>query len=118
MKLKTKKLASVPKNNNEIEVLRKQIKQKESEVSALNIEIKKLKEDVLTLELAPYSIGEEVLCEVPVGKTRKECTCVIECEDGCCYVRPYKNDGTLSGRRFSITPIKGKTYADYFRAIK
>lgn len=93
-------------------------------VSEIDTEIYKLQEEKIQcqtemaeIKLAPFKVGDEVLCEVSSGRTKKEQKCVIEVEDGIIYVRPYKSDGELSGRHFSVTPLGDKTYSDFFKKV-
>ncbi len=89
----------------------------DAEIYKLQLEKVKCQTEMAEIKLAPFSIGDEVMCEVSAGRTRKVQKCVIEVEEGIIYVRPYKNDGELSNRHFSITPIGDKTYADYFKKV-
>lgn len=73
--------------------------------------------EITTLRLMPFNEGDKVLCEVTSGRTKKMQECVIEVDGSVVYVRPYKKDGELSDRRFSIIPIGGKTYEDYFQKV-
>lgn len=73
--------------------------------------------EITALKLAPFSEGDKVLCEVASGRTKKEQECVIEVDGSTVYVRPYKKDGELSDRRFSVIPIGNKTYADFFKQV-
>lgn len=110
----TKKVQSAPKDNSkrvaEIDTL---IKEKKSTISTLNEEIETLLKERIELEIYPHKLGDTVVAEVQVGKTRKKTECVLEMgEGGILYVRPFKNDGELSGRRFSLIPTGKTTYQD------
>ena len=105
---------SSPKDNSkrvaEISTL---IEEKRSAISTLNEEIETLFKERVELEIYPHKLGDTVVAEVQVGKTRKKTECVLEMGDGgTLYVRPFKNDGELSGRRFSLIPIGNTTYQD------
>lgn len=52
------------------------------------------------------------------GKFLKVRKCLIENERGILYLRPVNNNGELSGRHFSLTPIPGKTYSDYLKPVE
>lgn len=85
----------------------------------LQVEREEKKNTILAIKLAPYKIGDYVVAEVPSGRgTRKSQKCLLECEDGTLYLRPVKADGNLSGRRFSLIPVGGKSYSDYFKEVK
>lgn len=92
------------------------LKQKQAE--SIQQEIQDLYKKRLELAIYPHKLGDKVLAEVQVGKTRKKSECVIEMgESGILYVRPFKNDGTLSGRRFSIVPVGDTTYQDLLEKV-
>lgn len=96
-----------------------EINKKCSEVAKLNEEILQLRKEKLELSLYPHKLGDTIVTEVQVGKTRKKSECVLEMsEDGILYVRPIKKDGELSGRRFSLIPTGGKTYHDFIEEVK
>lgn len=95
------------------------INKKCSEVEKLNEEILQFRKEKLELSLYPHKLGDTVIAEVQVGKTRKKSECVLEMSDGgILYVRPIKKDGELSGRRFSLIPTGGKTYHDFIEEVK
>lgn len=95
------------------------INKKCSEVEKLNEEILQLRKEKLELSLYPHKLGDTVISEVQVGKTRKKSECVLEMSDGgILYVRPIKKDGELSGRRFSLVPTGNKTYHDFIEEVK
>lgn len=83
----------------------------------LGVQIRNLKAEQTALRLLPYKIGDKVWCNIQQGKTKKETICVIEIDDGVVYVRPYKKDGQLSDRRFSVWEF-GSTYAEQFRKVE
>ena len=110
----TKQVKSSPKDNSkrvaEISTL---IEEKRSAISTLNEEIETLLKERVELQIYPHKLGDTVVAEVQVGKTRKKTECVLEMGDGgTLYVRPFKNDGELSGRRFSLIPVGNMTYQD------
>lgn len=95
------------------------INKKCSEVEKLNEEILQLRKEKLELSLYLHKLGDTVIAEVQVGKTRKKSECVLEMSDeGILYVRPIKKDGELSGRRFSLVPTGNKTYHDFIEEVK
>ena len=105
---------SSPKDNSKrIEEISTLIEEKRSAISTLNEEIETLLKERVELEIYPHKLGDTVVAEVQVGKTRKKTECVLEMGDGgTLYVRPFKNDGELSGRRFSLIPVGNMTYQD------
>ena len=105
---------SSPKDNSErIAEISTLIEEKRSAISTLNEEIETLLKERIELEIYPHKLGDTVVAEVQVGKTRKKTECVLEMgEGGTLYVRPFKNDGELSGRRFSLIPVGNMTYQD------
>lgn len=89
------------------------ISKKKQTISDLNVEIGELLKERIELEIYPHKLGDTVVAEVQVGKTRKKTECVLEMsEHGTLYVRPFKSDGELSGRRFSLCPTGKITYKD------
>ena len=105
---------SSPKDNSKrIEEISTLIEEKRSAISTLNEEIETLLKERIELQIYPHKLGDTVVAEVQVGKTRKKTECVLEVgEGGTLYVRPFKNDGELSGRRFSLIPVGNMTYQD------
>ena len=105
---------SSPKDNSKrIAEISTLIEEKRSAISTLNEEIETLLKERIELEIYPHKLGDTVVAEVQGGKTRKKTECVLEMGDGgTLYVRPFKNDGELSGRRFSLIPVGNMTYQD------
>ena len=105
---------SSPKDNSKrIAEISTLIEEKRSAISTLNEEIETLLKERVELQIYPHKLGDTVVAEVQVGKTRKKTECVLEMGDGgTLYVRPFKNDGELSGRRFSLIPVGNMTYQD------
>ena len=105
---------SSPKDNSKrIAEISTLIEETRSAISTLNEEIETLLKERVELEIYPHKLGDTVVAEVQVGKTRKKTECVLEMgEGGTLYVRPFKNDGELSGRRFSLIPVGNMTYQD------
>lgn len=92
------------------------IHEKNKQIDELEKDIAGLYKDRLELQLHPFKLGDTVITEVQMGKTRKETECVLEAGGlGTLYVRPIKADGELSSRRFSLNPVMGKTYHDYIK---
>lgn len=121
MKLKAKKVVQkdvspVKDTDSRLAEIDKTIREKQSQVATLNSEIVKLEQEALEIKMYPFKIGDECYATVPCGKSTKEMRCVIEADNGTCYVRPYKNDGELSGRRFSIIPVN-KSYSDLLKTV-
>ena len=91
-------------------------------VSEIDAEVFKLQEEKIKcqtemaeIKIKPFKVGDEVMCEVSAGRTKKVQKCVIEVEDGMIYVRPYKNDGELSNRHFNIPPEVD--YQKFFKKV-
>ena len=105
---------SSPKDNSKrIAEISTLIEEKRSAIFTLNEEIETLLKERVELQIYPHKLGDTVVAEVQVGKTRKKTECVLEMGDGgTLYVRPFKNDGELSGRRFSLIPVGNMTYQD------
>lgn len=90
-------------------------------VSEIDAEVFKLQEEKIKcqtemaeIKIKPFKVGDEVMCEVSAGRTKKVQKCVIEVEDGLLYVRPFKNDGSLSDRHFK--KVSAETdYQTYFK---
>ena len=68
----------------------------------ISSEIKSIKNRLAEIDLAPFKVGDVVMCEVSAGRTKKVQKCLVEIDDGVVYVRPYKNDGELSNRHFAV----------------
>lgn len=90
----------------------------DEDIKLLESKRKELEKDLLELRIKPFKVGEYVIAEVNSGRTKKEQTCLLECENGILYLRPVKSDGELSGRHFSLTPVGDKTYADFLKEVK
>lgn len=86
------------------------------EIARLHDEQIQCKNEMAEIRMSPFKIGDDVMCEVSAGRTRKLQKCVIEVEEGIIYVRPYKSDGELSNRHFMIFPVNGN-YSDYFKKV-
>ena len=107
------KKSSLKDNSKRIAEISTLIEEKRSAISTLNEEIETLLKERIELKIYPHKLGDTVVAEVQVGKTRKKTECVLEMGDGgTLYVRPFKNDGELSGRRFSLIPVGNTTYQD------
>ena len=104
-------------SNSKIEALRKEIMAKNKELLSLKSEISKLEEELLSLEIQPFKLGDYAYAELQIGRTKKECKCLLECENGILYLRPLNNNGELSGRHFSFIPI-GKPYSSMLRKVE
>lgn len=102
----TKSLSKVGADKKQIEKVEAEIKSVQAEVDRLNAKLGLLNRQRLELLIAPFKIGDHVVTEVQVGKTKKKTECILEAGEGdflgTLYVRPIKNDGYPSGRRFSM----------------
>lgn len=133
MKLKTsgtsvKKSAPVKKSNTKVGVDSKQIEKVEADIKGVKAEIDQLNAKLgflnqkrLELLIAPYKLGDRVIAEVQVGKTKKKTECILEAGEGdflgTLYLRPIKNDGEPSGRRFSLCPADNN-YQEWLEPVK
>lgn len=82
-----------------------EIKDLESKVSAhvqtIN-DLRRRRADLVLSSKTGFHIGDTVMYLVPSGRTKKLTKCVIEFEDRQIFVRPMKDDGTLSTRHFYV----------------
>lgn len=96
-----------------IDSLQKILHEKQAEILNLENECVFLQQEIILLQIHPFKLGDEVIAEVPMGRVKKKCKCILEMIGTILYVRPYKSDGELSNRRYSVNPVDGKTYKDY-----
>lgn len=101
-----------------IEEIKNLISSIDKQVTSLLVEKEELQKELLEISIKPFKIGDYCMAEVNAGKTKKVQKCLLENEGGILYLRPVKNDGELSGRHFSLTPICGKTYSDYLKPVE
>lgn len=98
-------------DSKQIEKVDAEIKSVQAEIDQLNAKLGLLNQKRLELLIAPYKLGDHIITEVQVGKTKKKTECILEAGEGdflgTLYVRPIKNDGTPSGRRFSMNNYEG-----------
>ena len=89
----------------------------EIDAEVFNMQEEKIKcqTEIAEIKIMPFKVGDEVMCEVPAGRTKKVQKCIIEVEDGMIYVRPYKNDGELSNRHFNVLPEVD--YQKFFKKV-
>ena len=91
------------------------IDQKIFQLQQEKIEVQK---EMLEIKIAPFKIGDYALASIPSGRSTKEQKCLLECDNGTLYLRPFKNDGTLADRHFSCIPIPNKSsYSDLLRKV-
>lgn len=83
------------------------------EIKEIDLNILKMRErkellikEMINIELSPFKLGDYVLAEVSSGKGKKEYKCLLEYDNMMVYVRPVKEDGSLSGRHFYLSPMK------------
>ena len=113
-----KVVKSENKGNDKLSQLRDKVSDIEQQIFVLNLEKRELKQQILEIKMSPFKIGEEVLAEIPSGRNKKWQKCLTECGDGILFLRPYKSDGKLSGRRFSCTPVgKDVSYSDILKKV-
>ena len=87
------------------------IKKALNSISELQEIIRTLAMQKAVIEIAPYKIGQDVMCEVPVGRRKSVCKCKlgVDIELSGNYslnVTPYKLDGELSSRKFTLYDYK------------
>lgn len=109
---KTTKDFIAEKKESTLEELEAKLQHLYEESQRIEKEKADLRNHIRAIRLSPFRVGDVVLYTVSQGRTQKETKCVIEIEDGSVYVRPYKNDGTLSGRHFGVYTDK---YAEVFK---
>ena len=111
----------IKKSNSDSELRRNligELRSIEKEIYSLQDMQVVLQKELLEVDLKPFKIGGYALANIPSGRTMKEQKCLLECESGILYLRPIKENGELSGRHFSLTPVGDKTYADYLKEVK
>lgn len=111
------------KTDNKVSMLDTKIKETKGEIKDLENRLEALYKERLELLIAPYKLGDHVLAEVPCGAGRRVTECLLENgltgeSTGTLYLRPFKTDGELSERRFSLIPVGDKKYKDYFEPVK
>lgn len=116
MKLKTKKDNNVKEVNTEKleQQLLKDIQNINFEISKLIEKKREIEHQILSLRIKPFEIGGYALVEITSGRSKKWQKCLLECEHGMLYVRPVKEDGSLSGRHFSII---SNDYTDLLKEV-
>lgn len=109
------KATVIPTDENRFLVLMNRVSEIDAEVFKLREEKVKCQTKMAEIKIMPFKVGDEVMCEVSAGRTKKVQKCVIEVEDGMIYVRPYKNDGELSNRHFNVPPEVD--YQKFFKKV-
>lgn len=108
-------------NGNYNEELREQIKGDlktvSEKISKLYAEKRELEKSLLELDIEPFKIGGYALAEITTGRNKRWQKCLLECENRILYVRPVKEDGSLSGRHYSIFAIS-KPYSYYLKEVE
>lgn len=113
-----KVVKSENKGSDKLSQLEDKVSYINQQIFSLNMEKRKLQQQILEIKIAPFKIDEVVLAEIPSGRNKKWQKCLTECGDGILFLRPYKSDGKLSGRRFSCTPEgKGVSYSDLLKKV-
>jgi hypothetical protein len=107
-----------PKEEDRVLEIMSRITDIDSERYNLSLEKTELQKELLEIKIKPFKIGDYCMAEVQAGKFRKVRKCLIENERGILYLRPVNNNGELSGRHFSLTPIPGKSYSDYLKSVE
>lgn len=100
-----------------IERLKKELNNLYKEGQKIDQQKVEIRNQIASLRILPFKQGDIVMCVIASGRRREEKKCVIEIEDGCVFVRPFKN-GTeeLSGRHFSVSVI-GNDYTSVFKKV-
>lgn len=105
----------IPTDENRFLVLMNRVSEIDAEVFKLQEEKIQCQTEMVEIKIKPFKVGDEVMCEVSAGRSKKVQKCVIEVEDGQLFVRPYKNDGELSNRHFYVSPEVD--YATFFKKV-
>lgn len=106
-------------NDNKINQLTEEINHIEQQIADLQAQAKAKKEERTLLYIHPFKSGDTAICQMAGKKRTKEpFKCIIEVNGDMIYATPFKNDGTLSGRHFIVTPDEGKTLRDCFSEVK
>ena len=105
------------KTSNKMETIKIEINSKLKEIESLKSQVSELRTELLSLEILPFKIGDYALAEVQIGRTKKECKCLLECVNGILYLRPVKNNGKPSQKHFSCTPIS-KSYSEILKKVE
>lgn len=78
-----------------------------------------LQRELLEIKIAPFKIGDDALAEIPSGRSTQWKKCLLECENGILYVRPYLKDGSLSSRHFILYPSPfTNSYLEYLKEVE
>ena len=117
MKVKKRVNKPVTPNEEQIAVVKADIDRMEFQMHLLREEISAKQKELLSLQIAPFKIGGYAIALVPSGRTAKEQKCLLECDGGTLYLRPVKEDGHPSRRRFAYYPIK-QTYQEYLKPVE
>lgn len=114
-----KKATKVTKSNDEEKFLQlmSEVTDLDKQIFALQQRKEQVQNEMLEIKIKPFKVGQIVLAEIPSGRSKKWQPCLIECENGTLYLRPKKENG-YSQRHFSLTPVGGKTYADFLKEVK
>lgn len=104
-----------------VEEVMAEIEERKKRIAVLEAEIESLHKERIELLISPYKLGDKVLAEVQMGKTKKKVECILEAGSGetmgILYLRPFKEDGSLSGRRFMMLP-DNDDYLSRFEPVK
>lgn len=91
--------------SSQISSIDKEIKTLETKIAETTEAVHSLRwrrADLVLSSQTGFHIGDTVMYLVPSGRTKKLTKCVIEFEDRQIFVRPIKDDGTLSTRHFYV----------------
>lgn len=117
LKRNVTKKSVTPKEEDRVLEIMSRITNIDSERYNLSLEKTELQKELLEIKIKPFKVGDYCMAEVRAGKFLKVRKCLIENERGILYLRPV-NNGELSGRHFSLTPIPGKSYSDYLKPVE
>lgn len=96
-----KRVAKMNKNDRKQEIF-DEISKLDKQRKDIEEKIEELRSEALSLKIAPFKVGDIIYMDLKSGKTSKVQKCVLESVGANLYVRPYKNDGELSGRHFYV----------------
>ena len=116
--MKIKKKVVTPKQEEVFAKCHSRISEIEAEIFKLQEEREQLLKDILEMKISPFKIGDYAMADIKIGRSVKNQKCLLECDNGTLYLRPFKNDGTLADRHFSCIPIPNKSsYSDLLRKV-
>lgn len=102
---------------NRIKELKQELKDTYEKIDSLEKHKEDIQKEILNEEIAPFKIGDYVMAEIYMGKKKQWKKCLLECVRGDLYVRPFKNDGTLSNKHQSLISFDND-YTDLIKPVE